>query len=395
MKKKLLFVIPTLDLGGAEKSLVNLLHSIDYTKYDVDLFLFIKRGVFLKSVPKEVHIIENSNKYNLFAKSVFVAIPLFMLSGKFFYAYHRFLFAIKNRYVRNVSMNEQYTWKHAQKFLPNLTEKYDVAIGYLEKSTYYFVIDNTVAKKKIGWIHTDLEALKLDFSFEENYFNKLDYIITVSDGLKERLTKKLTSVKEKTFSIENINSVKSIRFFSEEKPSVILNKDFFTLIFVGRLVKEKGLFMAIDAVKILLQKNCKVKLYLVGKGNQEKELKKYVLQNNLQDNIKFLGLQSNPYSLIKQADVFLMTSFYEGKSIALEEAKILLKPILITNFTSAKDQIKDTITGLIADMNPESIAEKLLSLYKDESLRQKLIANLEREQLGNENEIQKLYKLIN
>ena len=395
MKKKLLFVIPSLDLGGAEKSLVNLLNSIDYNLYDVDLFIFLKRGVFLNSVPKEVNILKNSKAYHLFSKSVLVSVPVFVLKGKFSLAYHRFLFALKNRWYKNNAVNEQYTWRHTSRFMPFLQKEYDVAIGYLEKSTCYFVADKVKATKKIGWIHTDLEALKLDFDFEKNYFDKLDYVVTVSEGLKERLLLKLPSLKSKIKAIENINSKKMIVHLSEQEPQVKLDEHFFNIIFVGRLVKEKGLFMALDALYIIKGNQLKVRLYLVGKGSLENELKKYVNDKGLTEEVIFLGMQANPYPLIKQADVFLMTSFYEGKSIALEEAKILNKPIVITNFSSAQDQIKDKITGIITEMNAESIAERLMQLYHEEAIRRSLKFNLSQEQLGNENEIEKLYQIIN
>lgn len=395
MKKKILFVIPSLDLGGAEKSLVNLLNSIDYNLYEVDLFMFLKRGVFLNSVPKEVNIIDNSETYQLFSKSVLFSVPVFALKGNILLAYHRLLFAFKNRYYKNNAVNEQYTWKHTSRFMPFLQKEYDAAIGYLEKSTYYFVADKVNAKMKIGWIHTDLEALKLDFDFEKKYFDKLDYLVMVSEGLKERLLLKLPALKSKIKVVENINSQKMIVHLSEQEPKVKLKEHFFNIIFVGRLVKEKGLFMAIDAISILKEKQLKVKFYLAGKGGLENELKKYVFDKGLIEEVIFLGMQENPYPLIKQADVFMMTSFYEGKSIALEEAKILNKPIVITNFSSAKDQIKDKITGLVAEMNAEAIAEKLMQLYHEEGTRMILKANLRQEKLGNENEIEKIYQIIN
>ena len=144
----------------------------------------------------------------------------------------------------------------------------------------------------------------------------------------------------------------------------------------------------------LEKNNLKIKFYLVGKGNIESELKAYALEKGVEQEVVFLGMQENPYPLIKQAEVFMMTSFYEGKSIALEEAKILNKAIVITNFSSAKDQIKDNVTGLIAEMNPESIAEKISLLYHQQDIREKLKANLLQEELGNENEVEKLYQLI-
>ena len=225
-------------------------------------------------------------------------------------------------------------------FYQILKKKYDTAIGYLEKSSYYFVADNVLSHNKIGWIHTDLEALNLDFEFEKKYFKKLNHIVIVSDGLKERLSKKIPEINNKIKVIENINSASFIKNSANLECKIKFSKEDFNLIFVGRLVKEKGLFLAIDAIGILSKKINNIKLYLVGKGNLEVELKEYVKKNHLQNHVVFLGIQTNPYPLLKQADVFLMTSFYEGKSIALEEAKILNKPIVITNFSSATDQMK-------------------------------------------------------
>jgi len=395
MKKKLLFVIPTLDLGGAEKSLLNLLNEIDYKKFEVELLMFLQRGVFLNSLPKEVQLIKNSEAYKIFSKSLFISIFIFLSKAKFSLVYHRILFAIKNRFYKNRAINEQYSWEHVSKFLPFLDNYYDVAIGYLEKTTYYFVADNVKAKKKIGWIHTDLEALELDFNFEKNFFEKLDYLVTVSEGLKERLINKIPSLMNKIVTIENINSKKTICRLSNKKPKVKLEIASFNIIFVGRLVKEKGLFMAIDAIKILIENDLKVKFYLVGEGNMEYELKQYVIVKGIAQEVIFLKLQENPYPLIKQADVFMMTSFYEGKSIALEEAKILNKPIVITNFSSAKDQIKENVTGFIADMNAESIADKLMQLYYKKETRERFKTNLLQEIQGNDNEVEKFYKLIN
>lgn len=395
MKKKILFVMPTLDLGGAEKSLVNLLNELDYTQYEVDLFLFYSKGIFLDAIPKSVNLLENTQEFRFFSKSLLPSIFIFLLRGKFALAYSRLWFAIKNRTISRASIAEQKTWKYTKEILPKFEMTYDLAIGYLEKTTYYYVADNVKSHKKVGWIHTDLEALELDFDFENSYFDKLDYLVTVSDGLKERLIIKVPTIKNKLKVIENINSVNFIRKLADSKTDVLLEPECFKVLFVGRLVKEKGLFMAIDAIKILIERKIKVKFYLIGNGNLETELLDYVKKSGLQSHVVFLGMQSNPYPLIKQAHVFLLTSFYEGKSIALEEAKILLKPIVVTNFTSAKDQIKDCETGIICEMNPESIAEKLLLVVHDQLLQERLIFNLNNEILGNDNEIEKLYRLIN
>lgn len=394
VRKKILFVIPSLNLGGAEKSIINLLNALDHRKYDAEIFVMTKVGPLLQQIPDHVKILEASPNYSRFSQSVFKSFFEFLMLGEFRLAIKRGLFAFWNRYYKNVAVSEQQTWKYVQDFFARIEVNYDVAIGYLEKSTIYFIADKVTAEKKIGWIHTDLEAIKLDFGFEKKYLRQLDYIITVSEGLSSRLRKVLPELSGKIKTVENINSAKFIRKQAEAETSVVFDNQKINLIYVGRLVKEKGLYNALNALKILVKINKNIIFHIAGDGELKDDLQHFVNDNNLSSNVVFLGMQSNPYPLIKKADIFLLTSFYEGKSISLEEAKILKKPIVVTSFTSAKDQIKDFETGLIADMNPQSIADKIELLIQDSSLRNKIIDNLENEDFDTEKEIEKLYKLI-
>lgn len=352
MKKKLLFVIPSLALGGAEKSFVNLLNALDFEKYDADVFLFVKSGEFLPLLPKQVKILPISEDFATFSLPFLKSVFTFCKKGRLDLALYRLLFVLGNTRARNASVSEQITWKYLKNFFPKIQGNYDAAIGYLEKSSNYFITDCVSASQKIGWIHTDLKALDLDFAFEEKYLKKLDKIITVSENLVDKLQTYFPEIKEKFYCIENINSAKIINELANQPQEAILEDDeVFNIIFVGRLVKEKALHIAIEALELLLKKNINARLYLVGEGNKRPELQKMVQEKNIEEKVEFLGVQSNPYPLVKAADLFLMTSVFEGKSIALEEAKILKKPIVITNFSTASEQITDGKTGLIAEMN--------------------------------------------
>jgi glycosyltransferase involved in cell wall biosynthesis len=109
-----------------------------------------------------------------------------------------------------------------------------------------------------------------------------------------------------------------------------------------------------------------------------------------------LGLKENPYPYLKAATVVIQSSRYEGKSIAIDEAKILQKPIIVTNFTTAKDQIEHLKTGIISEMNPESLASEIENLLQDEPLQQELSLHLLEEQLAFEtdNEIEAFYQIV-
>lgn len=395
MKKKLLFVIPSLALGGAEKSFVNLLNALDFEKYDAEVFLFVKSGEFLPLLPKQVKILPISEDFATFSLPFLKSVFTFSKKGRLDLALYRLLFVLANTRARNASVSEQITWKYLKNFFPKIQGNYDAAIGYLEKSSNYFISDRVSASQKIGWIHTDLKALDLDFAFEEKYLKKLDKIITVSENLVDKLQTYFPVIKDKFYCIENINSAKIINELANQPQEAILkNDEVFNIIFVGRLVKEKALHIAIEALELLLKKNINARLYLVGEGNKRLELQKMVQEKNIGEKVVFLGVQSNPYPLVKASDLFLMTSVFEGKSIALEEAKILKKPIVITDFSTASEQITDGKTGLIAEMNALSVAEKIEKLYRDQDFKNEIINNLSQEKLGNEDEIEKFYNLV-
>lgn len=394
MKKKLLFVIPALDLGGAEKSFVNLLNAIDYNRYEVDVFLMTRTGIFLDLIPIEVNILPQSQSFSDFSISFPQSLIKFLKERKVSLIFYKILFTLHGRFIKNPVIREQRMWKYLKHFFPLQPKKYDVAISYLEKTSGYYIIEKVKATEKIGWIHTDLEALGIDFNIENKYLAAFDFLVTVSEGLSERLRKKLPDFKSKILTIENINSQKIITSLSNEKIDFQFPAESINILYVGRLAQEKGLFNALDAVEILIKNGHNINWYLIGSGNKQSELQESAIAKGIDGNVHFLGIQNNPYPYIKFADVFLLSSFYEGKSISLEEAKILYKPIVITNFTSAKDQIVDNETGLIAEMNAESIAEKIELLINNKLLSAEMIRNLRNSSRGNEEEINKLYELI-
>jgi glycosyltransferase involved in cell wall biosynthesis len=391
MKKKLLFVIPSLDAGGAEKSLVNLLNTLDFSKVEVDLFLFKHNGLFLNLVPKEVSILPLNKEYQLFSKNLGASIIALFLSFKIVLLINRILFAINNKIYKNNAIAEQQGWKYLKKSFTKLPKKYDTAIGFLEKSSIYFSIDLVNATNKIGFIHNDYNKLGLNKKFDQNYFQKLHKIVTVSQECAVILQQEFSNQASKVVVMHNIVSGKLIHKMAQEPIDFKENN---TIISVGRLHPQKGFDLAIESAKILRDKEINFCWYVIGEGQERQKLEQLIANYELQNHFKFLGLKQNPYPYIRQATVYAQTSRYEGKSIAIDEAMILHKPIVVTNFSTAKDQIIDNYNGLIAEMNPESIAVAICKLLLDKELAEKLIFNLKNENLETTLEINKLYAIL-
>ena len=396
MKKKILFVIPSLDAGGGEKSLINLLHALDYSLFEVDLLAFHSKGIFLQSLPANVNLITLNGDFIDFSKALCFSLIAFLKQGKFNLAWQRIQFFIKNKIEKNTSKAEQISWNSISKAIPQLTKEYDAAIGSLEKSSIYYVIEKVKATTKIGWIHTNYSKSGMQTAFDLPFFEKLNHMVTISGECASDLNFNFPSIKNKIKVIYNIVSPVLIKELSEEK---IVDSKFDTtttlnILTIARLSKEKGIDLALEAALELVKIGRSFKWYVIGDGGERYDLETKIKEYHLENRFILLGLKANPYPYLKHAFLYVQPSRYEGKSIAIDEAKILAKPIITTNYPTAKDQIATGINGIICDMNSKSIAEQIVALMDNPNLIEKFTLNLEKENLATEEEIFKLYNLI-
>ena len=394
MKKKILFVMNDLNCGGSQKSLISLLESIDYTLYEVDLFLFSHIGVFMKAIPKEVNLLSEAQDYKYFDMSIKYAFKELIRKKKFKVLTNRLLSLFIYKTEHDRTKLEQRVWKFLKSSLPYNHKKYDVAIGYQEKDPIYYVVEKTNSNIKIGWIHTDYSQININHKIEEYYFNKLDNIVTVSENLVEILSEQYKSNKNKIQCIENIISPESIKILSEAKPDIKFDKNYISIVSMGRIVDAKGYDISIRTCKELIDRGKKIKWYIIGEGGMKESLVKLVKELKIEQHFIFIGAKENPYPYIKMADIYVQTSKFEGKSIAVEEAKILCKPIVITNFSSATNHIKNNYNGIITTKDYKNIANSIEKIIKNKELKQKFIDNLSKEICGNMQEVNKLYKII-
>lgn len=392
MKKKLLFVIPSLDAGGAEKSLVNLLNEFDFEKYEVHLFMMTRRGVFISQLPAKVKILPESPDYQTFSTKFHKSIVTFFLQGKLKLVWNKLLFTFYNRTIKNHVLAEQKNWRFLKHFFYSIPKGYDVAIGYLEKTANNIVADCVCAERKIGYIHTDYKKMGMFANYDISTFKKLDYIATVSENCLATLKDIFPNFASKFKVIENVSSPRNIFRLANEKVFERFNKP--TIVSVGRLTELKNLGMAIKASAILKEKGYDFEWTIIGEGEQRETLQNLIKEKKLQGVVKLVGLKKNPYPYIAKSFMYVQPSKFEGKSIAIDEAKILLKPIVVTNFPTVYDQINHEETGLVCGMNETDLANAIERLFTDEELRAHLTENLRREKWNSEVQVGKLYELI-
>lgn len=394
--KKVLITSFDMEIGGVERSLIGLLSHFNYTDHEVDLLIYSHTGDFMTLLPSEPHLLPENPQYKTFRQGI----KEVLLNRYFSLAVARLYanFAAK-RYGRKHQFKEsgiyqmQLIWEKCLPFLKPVEKEYDVAISYLWP--HYFVATKVKAKTKIAWIHTDYSTMETDVEMDTKVWSQYDYIISISDHVTKSFLRQYPTLSNKIIMIENIISPSFIQAMSLEEASLPFDQNNFNLLSVGRLCYPKGYDHAIKALRILHDKGyTNIKWYVVGYGGDEPMLRDLIAENGLEDSFILLGKQMNPYPYIKACDLYVQPSRYEGKAVTVTEAQILHKPVLITNYETAKSQLKDGFDGWITEKSIEGIAQGVEKLYLDVPLRETLVKGCEQTNYGNADELEKLYALF-
>ena len=385
-----------MEIGGAERSLLDLLYTFDYEKYNVDLFLYRHSGEWLKDIPKRVNLLPEAKKYS----SLLVPMNQLIKRGQFDVLLGRLagkLFA--NRYSRKHNFTHsavaiEYSHKYTKAFMPKISpsKKYDLAISFL--TPHYFVLDKVIANKKIAWIHTDYSTIDVNIESELKMWGRYDNVVSISKDCTKSFLEKFPSLSEKIVEIENILSAALIKHKSSEFVSDEINGDGFNLLSIGRFSDAKNFDNVPEICKKVIEKGLNVKWYLIGYGGDEQLIRNKIAEFKMQDYVIILGKKENPYPYIKACDAYIQPSRYEGKSVAVREAQILEKLVIITNYATAQSQLKDGYDGVIVPMDNDGCADGIYNVLTDKKLMQQLSFNCSQNDYTNSSEVEKIYKLI-
>ncbi|WP_047983978.1 glycosyltransferase [Ornithinibacillus californiensis] len=395
--KNMLIASYDLEVGGVERSLISMLQSFDYERYAVDLMLYHHHGDFMNLLTEKVNLLPEVPIYSTVRKSVSTTIK----EGHILIGMTRLLAKVRAE-LRGRQMNlaepgyyqMQLMWRYSLPFLPKLKKQYDIAISYLWP--HYFVAEKVDAKTKIAWIHTDYGTVEADPNLDLDMWKRFDYIVAVSESCKESFLQRYEQLRDRVIVVENILFPDTIRELAEtEEINPMLEDNRFKIITVARLSHAKGIDLAVQAMRQLIEKGyTDIAWYVVGYGGDEGKLKEMIASRNLEEHFFLLGKRTNPYPYIKAADLYVQPSRYEGKAVTVGEAQILSKPVLITNYPTAGSQVRDGDDGLICELSVDGIVDGIERLYHDALLRNNLASNCASSQYNNGEELRKLYQLV-
>ncbi|MFB7138929.1 glycosyltransferase [Gottfriedia sp. NPDC056225] len=392
--KKIILSIYNLYNGGAERSLVNFLNEIDPQKYQVDLMLFDRSGMFLNQVPSHVNILETPVILEkLYGKKSISSI--LDIKGIGLYLFKLTASLISKIAAHPLTAFKAFRWhKFYKRFVPKLEGNYDVAIAYCSGDIMFYTAEKIQAEKKITWVHNDYRSAQHPKRYDEIYFGKMDKIISISDLCVDILKEEFPQYKDKFLCLPNLTSSIVLKKRAHEFIPSEFDYQYINILSIGRLNEQKGFDLALEAAYIMKKQGIKFRWYVIGNGELESLLKKSINEKNMQEDFVLLGMRDNPYPYILNCDIFAQTSRFEGKSVVIDEAKILEKPILCTNYPTVYDQIKDGSEGIIVEMTPKDISDGIYRLIEDEELGNSIKYYLEKHEYGNQKVVNNYYEMI-
>lgn len=338
--RKILFGITSLELGGAERVLVDMVNHFN-KNYDITILTLYKNGPFEKEINKNVKIV-----------------------NVFDYEFNS-ISSIKRKMI---SLRLLFPWSRKRIYKKFTGNNYDKVIAFLEGP----ITTLLSYSKDTAWVHNDISLVfgnsfisKIKKRFNYSIYKKYKKLIFVSNHNLKKFEEfyKINNKKEVIYNyLDNDLVLKK----SKEKIDFNFNSDMINFLSVARLVEQKAIDRLIRIHKKLIDNGYKHRIYIVGDGPKREEYQNLIKELNVEDTFILLLSKTNPYPYIKNSDIFCLLSYYEGLPMVLLESMALNKKIFITN-TASSEALKNYSSKIIAENNEEDIYKQMKNIISGEA----------------------------
>lgn len=381
-KKKIVFLLNDLDLGGVQKSIIAMVKYLtSLQQYEIDLIIWQEGGVLEGEIPATVNIIAKSYAPTL--KDLKLEKTL-LKKTKYLFQFLRY------KWFEKVA---EKPWNYYTK----IEKRYDIAVSYVHRGyPLYFTIDKINATKKILWFHHGIYvATEKQKLIDEIFFNRYDTIVAISDSNKKQITGSFPALNTEVQVISNLIEVKEI----EQRAGDIITDmsecpDEYNFVTVSRISEEKGIDLALAAAHKLKTKGIKFKWYFVGDGALYEEMRKYTNDKHIFDVCIFLGGKINPYPYIRLADIYMQPSYVESQCLTVYEALVLKKLVVATNIPALDEALQNGELGVLCEPNPDAMADAIEKLISNKHHKELLQKALQKYEVSNSVAYQKINDLF-
>lgn len=396
MKEKkihLLLCFVKAHIGGAMTSLVNFLNALDTDKYDVDV-MFYEMEDSRYGIKPEINILPQGKVHEQFGMMNILrklCSPAYVRAAALGFYYEKIR---KNERRRTQLMSKQ-----GCRYSRSLDKEYDVAVAYEFNWCMNYVMRRVKAKRKILWHHMDYGKSGMDYRIDRKEMEAADALVFVSSECRDNFLKAHPEHAAKSRYIPNMLSSAYVRARGEADVSLPFEKKDGQLVFVtvARIsFEEKGFDRAVNAFARLKQDGLlgNVRWLIIGDGEDMNAMRRMIREAGLEDVIYPIGTRTNPIPYLKHCDVFLLPSRHEGKPMAITEGFIMGLVPVVTEYSSAREQIRHGVDGLVFDNDDEALYCGLKELLENPSVIKDLQAEIRRTDYGNEKEIAAFDRLV-
>ena len=368
----------TLGRAGAEVALAELLRRlVKRDDADIDLFVLTGIGELGSEVPPEVHIVghyeDGISPLSAVGRKALTGLVLTRAKKGgtglrlFPYIFRNFCRELAARQV----LADKLLWRLLSDGAPVPKQTYDLAVAFHEGGASYYVADHVNAEAKAAFVHVDYHRSGYTPDLDHGIYAAFDRIFPVSGEVKDAFLDFYPEAVDRTFVFENLIDADRVRALAEE-PGFDDGYEGIRLLSVGRLVYLKGFDVAIRSMKLVKEHyggKKPVRWYILGEGELKKQLTEAIVRLSLEEDVVLLGTRENPYPFMKQCDIYIQPSRYEGKSMAIREAQILGCPLILSDCPGNREQICSGEEGLLVPLDEKAFAGAIVALIDDPQRR--------------------------
>lgn len=340
--RRILLLIENLVDGGAEKALSVLVSNLDKKKIDITVITVTDGGFYEPIVKRHCHyrsVLANSD---------------YKAGG-----WKKLWYILKYKLIYSLPALIAYRWM--------IHEEYDVEVAFVEGfATRLIAASPNKCSKKLAWVHIDMEKnpyASASYKSEAEHraaYEKYDRICCVSQSVKDVFNKMFFDDQR---VVVQYNPVDSAEVMRKGKGMVeLFPNQTLQLGTIGRLEEQKGFIRLLDCLGRLKSKGYQFGLWIAGEGSQRPQLEALIKKYQMQEQVKLLGFQENPYKYVDKCDAFVCSSYAEGFSTAATESLILGKPIFTTDCAGMQELFGAEKCGEIVPNTDEALYEMLEKL---------------------------------
>ena len=347
--------------------MLDLIDVLDPKKYKISLYVLTGQGELIHELPEHVQLLNKDYKdvsvltregRAILTKQVLKAgIGKGLFLRRIPYLFKNVLDMRKNGKI----LPDKLCWRLLSDGAPIINEEYDMAVAYLEGGATYYVAEHVKAKIKIAFVHIDYGRAGYGRKLDLDCYRDFEWIFTVSDEVKDHFLEVYPEYKAKVSVFHNLVNQDRIRRMADQENAFEDGFEGYRILTIGRLTGQKRYDIAIRALALLKERvRVPVRWYVLGEGDLRKELEQQIKDFGLEHDFILLGVKENPFPYYKECDLYVHATGFEGKSIAIQEAQTLGKPILATDSSGNREQINDGIDGRLCHLTPEAVSEQIL-----------------------------------